>query len=150
MPIAQNTALFSLIGTYYGGDGKSNFGLPNLQARSPLQQGQVSGLSSYVLGQSGGATTITLQQNNLPIHNHAINCVDGPRVGGQLGDPTNSILVKTSGSPANAFNSGGAQNQQLPQNTLAPVGGSQPHNNLMPYLTLNFCIALQGVFPARS
>lgn len=150
MPIAQNTALFSLIGTFYGGDGRSTFALPNLQASSPLQQGQVSGLSSYNLGQSGGAAAVSLQQNNLPIHNHVINCVDGPRVKGQIGDPTNAILVKASGTPANAYNSGGALNQQLPQSTLAPVGGNQPHNNLMPYLTLNFCIALQGVFPTRG
>jgi len=150
LAISQNTALFSLIGTYYGGNGTSTFALPNLQARSPLQQGSGPGLSTYDLGESGGTTTVTLLQNNLPIHNHAINCVDGARLRGQIGDPTNSILVKSSGNPANAYTSGGTLNQQLPQNLLAPVGGNQPHNNLMPYLTLNFCIALQGVFPTRG
>jgi len=147
LPLSQNTALFSLLGTTYGGDGRSNFALPNLQGMSPLQQGQGPGLSLY---ESSGSSTVTLLQNELPVHSHAINCVDGGRLKGQIGDPTNSILVKTSGTPANAYNSGGALNQQMNLNMVAPVGGSQPHNNMMPYLTLNFCIALQGIFPARS
>jgi microcystin-dependent protein len=150
LPLSQNTALFSLLGTTYGGDGRSNFALPNLQGMSPLQQGQGPGLSLYDLGESSGSSTVTLLQNELPVHSHAINCVDGGRLKGQIGDPTNSILVKTSGTPANAYNSGGALNQQMNLNMVAPVGGSQPHNNMMPYLTLNFCIALQGIFPARS
>jgi len=150
--ISQNTALFSLLGTNYGGDGRSTFGLPNLQGSAPMHTGgsQDPGLSFHALGETGGSETVTVLISEYPQHTHSINCVDGGRVGGQLGQPGNAILVKTSGSPANAFTSGGTQNQTLNQNALAPVGGSQPHNNLMPYLTLNFCIALQGIYPPRA
>ena len=87
----------------------------------------------------------------MPPHTHAINCIDGARVAGQSGQPGNAILVKTGGSPANAYTSGTAtQNQTMAANMVAAVGGSQPHNNMMPFLTLNFCIALQGVFPPRG
>jgi len=150
MPISQNTALFSLLGTTYGGDGKSNFALPNLQGNAPMHWGQGPGLSMHDLGETGGSDTVTLLQSEMPSHTHAINCVDGARVGGQSGSPTNATLVKTGGTPTNAYTSGATQNQTMPSNMVAVVGGSQPHNNLMPYLTLNFCIALQGVYPPRT
>jgi microcystin-dependent protein len=150
MSISQNTALFSLLGTTYGGDGKSNFALPNLQGSAPMHPGQGPGLSLHDLGETGGSDTVTLLQSEMPNHAHNINCVDGPRVGGQTGQPSNAILVKTGGTPASAFASGATQNQTMAPSMVAVAGGDQPHNNLMPYLTLNFCIALQGVYPPRS
>lgn len=150
LPLSQNTALFSLLGTTYGGDGKSNFALPNLQGNAPMHWGQGPSLSLHDLGETGGSDTVTLLQTEMPSHTHTINCIDGPRVAGQSGQPGNAVPVKTGGTPANAFTSGATQNQTMATNMVAIVGGSQPHNNLMPYLTLNFCIALQGVYPPRS
>ena len=150
LPISQNTALFSLLGTTYGGDGRSNFGLPNLQGNAPMHPGQGPGLSSHDLGETGGSDTVTLLQSEMPAHTHTINCVDGARLNGQSGVPTNAILVKTGGTPANAYTSGASQNQTMNQSMVVPTAGGLPHNNLMPYLTLNFCIALQGVYPTRS
>jgi microcystin-dependent protein len=150
MSISQNTALFSLLGTTYGGDGRSTFALPNLQGSAPMHPGQAPSLSMHYLGETGGSDWVTLLPPEMPIHAHAINCLDGGRVGGQVGQPGASILVKTGGNPANAYAANSTPNQLLSDRTVTPVGGSQPHRNLMPYLTLNFCIALQGVFPPRS
>jgi microcystin-dependent protein len=150
LAISQNTAVFSLLGTTYGGDGKSNFALPNLQGNAPMNPGQGPGLSLHDLGETGGSGTITLLQSEMPSHTHSINCIDGARVGGQSGLPTNAILVKTGGIPTNAYTSGATQNQTMAQAMVSVAGGNVPHNNMMPYLTLNFCIALQGVFPPRS
>jgi microcystin-dependent protein len=150
--ISQNTALFSLLGTTYGGDGKSTFALPNLQGSAPMQPGQGPGLSLHDLGEVGGSDTVTLLQTELPQHSHSLNA-----------DPGNS----TTGNPANGAYSAGIWNAPpnagsvniynvtapgtaLAPNAIAPNGSSFPHNNLMPYLTLNFCIALQGVFPPRT
>jgi microcystin-dependent protein len=134
----------------YGGDGRTTFALPNLQGSAAMEPGQGPGLSLHDLGETGGSNTVTLLTTEMPSHSHAINCIDGARVAGQTGQPGNAILVKTGGSPASAYTSGAAQNQTMAANMVASVGGNQPHNNLMPYLTLNFCIALQGVFPPRS
>jgi len=150
LPLSQNTALFSLLGTTYGGDGQSNFALPNLQGNAPMHPGQGPGLSLHDLGETGGSDTVSLLESEIPSHTHSINCIDGSRVGGQTGQPANSTLVKTGGIPTNAYTSGVTQNQTMNANMVAPAGGDQPHNNLMPYLTLNFCIAMQGVFPPRS
>ncbi len=150
LPISQNTAVFSLLGTTYGGDGRTTFALPNLQGSAAMEPGQGPGLSLHDLGETGGSNTVTLLTTEMPSHSHAINCIDGARVAGQTGQPGNAILVKTGGSPASAYTSGAAQNQTMAANMVASVGGNQAHNNLMPYLTLNFCIALQGVFPPRS
>ena len=141
LPISQNTALFSLLGTFYGGDGKSTFALPNLQGSVPIHQGQGQGLSEYFLGQQGGSQFVTLIQSEIPIHTHAF---------------FGSEEVVNELSPANFFYGAGetryaapaAITQMAPQE-LAVAGGSLPHNNLMPYLVVNFCIAMQGVFPAR-
>ena len=103
LAISQNTALFSLLGTTYGGDGRSTFGLPNLQGSAPMQQGQGPGLSLHDLGETGGSTNVTLLTTEMPSHAHSINCIDGARVEGQSGQPGNAILVKTGGSPANAY-----------------------------------------------
>ena len=143
LPISQNTALFSLLGTTYGGDGKSNFALPNLQGNAPMQPGQGSGLSLHDLGEMGGSDTVTLIENEIPSHTHTMRA--------SLDDADLSIpqagrsLAKAS---ANLYSPGGGTSP-LAFQALTPAGGSLPHNNLQPYLTLNFCIALQGVFPAR-
>ena len=145
LPISQNTALFSLLGTTYGGDGKSNFALPNMQGRAPMQPGQGPGLSLHDLGEAGGTPAVTLLQTEIPSHNH--------KVMAESQDPADTIIP--SPSTAIARSSGGglyqtSSNVQMSPSTLAAVGGSQPHNNLMPYIALNFCIALQGVYPPRS
>jgi microcystin-dependent protein len=151
LPISQNTALFSLLGTTYGGDGRTNFALPNLQGNAPMFWGQGPGLSLHDLGETGGSANVSLLTSQMPAHTHSINCIDGPRVEGQSGQPGNAVLVKTGGSPANAYSTGApTPNLYMNANMVGPAGGNQPHNNLMPYLTLNFCIAMQGVFPPRS
>jgi microcystin-dependent protein len=145
LPISQNTALFSLLGTTYGGDGKSNFALPNMQGNAPMHPGQGPGLSLHDLGETGGSDTVTLLESEIPQHSHGLSA---------------SNQQGTDQSPINEMFAGGvgginlyaapASITPLANATVAPAGGDQPHNNLMPYLTLNFCIALQGVFPARS
>ena len=144
MPISQNTALFSLLGTTYGGDGKSTFALPNLQGAAPLHPGQGSGLSQYFLGQQGGSETVTLLESEIPSHAHTMRCSIDPA---DVQAPSNARVLARSG-PGFAYSTGAAS-AQLAFQALAPGGGGLPHNNLMPYLTLNFNIALQGVFPAR-
>jgi microcystin-dependent protein len=144
LPISQNTALFSLLGTTYGGDGKSNFALPNMQGNAPMDPGQGPGLSLHDLGETGGSETVTLLESEIPAHTHTsrASVQDGTTriVIGQL--PATGVGVGLYGpAPANA---------QLNPNALVPAGGDQPHNNMQPYLTLNFCIALQGVFPPRG
>lgn len=148
--IGQNTALFSLLGTTYGGDGKSTFALPNLQGSAPLQTGQGPGLSLYDLGQVGGEQDVTLLQTELPIHSHSVQA-------GQIVGNTN---MPTSAIWANAHTGKTPIKMYAPDNITARVqmsptattisGGSLPHNNMPPYLVLNFCIALQGIYPARS
>ncbi len=152
MAISQNTALFSLLGTYYGGDGRSTFALPDLEGSVPIQQGQGPGLSPYFLGQTGGTENVTLLQSEMPSHPHALG---GVASGASLTDPTNNVL----GTPnyVSGTTRGAAQDYTVTAPTTAMgfqalsfVGGGLPHNNMMPYLTLNFCIALQGVFPPRG
>lgn len=145
MPISQNTALFALLGTVYGGDGKSTFALPNLQGSVPMQAGQGQGLSLRDLGEIGGAETVTLLVSEMPFHTHTLLAQADPA---NLQIPTSTAcLTRSSGGNAYSTNVGGIV-AMAPQ-TLAPAGGSLPHNNMQPYLTVNFCIALQGVFPQR-
>ena len=148
MAISQNTALFSLLGTYYGGDGKSNFALPNFQGNAPLNYGQGAGLSQYVLGEVGGEQSVTLLQTEMPSHSHAANAYAG--AGGQNPGPANTWSELTQRGQQAYTPSNSDHNVTMSPNALSVVGGNQPHNNMQPYLTLNFCIALQGVFPARS
>jgi microcystin-dependent protein len=143
MPLSQNTALFSLLGTTYGGDGKSNFALPDLQGRAPMHPGQGPGLSLHDLGESGGSETVTLLESEIPAHSHTLR---------------GSSLISDSPTPAgntlarfpNAYQTSTGGLVSMAAESLAPAGGDQPHNNLMPYLTFYFCIALQGVFPPRT
>ncbi|PWT70440.1 MAG: phage tail protein [Proteobacteria bacterium] len=152
MALSQNTALFSLLGTTYGGDGRSTFALPNLQGSVPMQPGQGAGLSLYDLGEQGGVQYVTLLQSEMPLHTHSAGCVDGARIAPEVGNPANSTLSKGAGTtpPTPYVTPAPTPNGLLNANMVAVAGGSQPHNNMMPYLTLNFCIALQGIYPPRS
>ena len=146
LPLSQNTALFSLLGTTYGGDGKSNFALPDLQGRAPMHPGQGPGLSLHDLGETGGSETVTLLESEMPAHSHAVLAAASP---GNLNAPgPDRGIARSQGGSAYIADTSGLVTM-APQ-ALAPAGGSLPHNNLMPYLTSNFCIALQGVFPPRS
>jgi microcystin-dependent protein len=142
LPLSQNTALFSLLGTTYGGDGKSTFALPDLQGNAPMQPGQGQGLSLRDLGEMSGAESVTLLQTEIPVHTHALSVsnedanntnpgADTPGRGNAIYGPNSSLVA-------------------MDVNALAPAGGGLPHNNMQPYLTLNFCIALQGIFPPRG
>ena len=146
LPLSQNVALFSLLGTTYGGDGKSNFALPNLQGNVPMHPGQGAGLSQRLLGEMGGAETMTLLVSEMPVHTHfgRVSSEDGESF---IPGP-NRILGRSVGGFAYQTQSAGVASM-APQ-ALPPAGGGLPHNNMQPYLTLNFNIALQGVFPPRG
>jgi len=154
MPISQNTALFSLLGTTYGGDGKSTFALPNMQDNAPMQPGQGQGLSLRDLGEMSGAASITLLQSEIPVHTHIAqvstaeansNAANGNVIGAAKYDDGQGTTGQISIFSANTAN----PLVQLAPTELALAGGNLPHNNMQPYLTLNFCIALQGIYPQR-
>jgi microcystin-dependent protein len=141
--IAQNTALFSLLGTNYGGNGQTTFGLPNLQGKAPIHPGQGPGLSLYDLGQTSGSSSITLLQSEIPNHNHSFGAINAI---GDSNNPAGAVPARVIGETPY---SNTAPNTAL-NTTISPSGSNQPHNNMMPYLVVNFCIALQGVFPPRQ
>ena len=145
LPISQNTALFSLLGTFYGGDGKSTFALPNVQASCVVGEGQGPGLSEYFIGQQGGAEFITLLESEMPAHTHGAMVSVTP---GTLGTPNNNTALARSVN--GSIYKTGASNTNMAFQSLSPAGGSLPHNNVMPSLVLNYCIARQGVFPPRQ
>ena len=142
LSISQNTALFSLLGTTYGGDGKSNFALPDLQGRVPMHPGQGPGLSLHDLGEQGGSETVTLLESEIPSHSHALR--------GSPDDADVRIPTAARTLAKSVMYASGAPNTPLADQALAPAGGDQPHNNMMPYLVLNFIIALQGIFPSQN
>jgi microcystin-dependent protein len=144
LPLSQNTALFSLLGTIYGGDGKSNFALPNLQGRAAMHPGQGQGLSLHFEGETGGSETVTLLQTEIPAHTHAVAASQGD---GLETAPAQQLLA--TGVGISQYQTPGPLTNLSPS-AVAPTGGSAPHNNMQPYLTVNFCIALQGVFPPRG
>ena len=146
LPISQNTALFSLLGTTYGGNGTSTFALPNLQGDAPMHHGQGPGLSNHALGEAGGSESVSLLRSEIPAHTHALRA--SPDDADLKAPTSNRSLARSSGGFAYQTSVAGAQG--MAPEALAPAGGDQPHNNMMPYLTLSFCIALQGVFPPRS
>jgi microcystin-dependent protein len=145
LPLSQNTALFSLLGTTYGGNGKSNFALPDLQGRAPMHPGQGPGLSLHDLGETGGSETVSLLESEIPAHSHALRAATQDP--GDVFTPTPATSLGQASLYQTTVNSNLAL---MSGNTLAPAGGDAPHNNLMPYLTFYFCIALQGVFPPRG
>jgi microcystin-dependent protein len=150
LPLSQNTALFSLLGTTYGGNGQTTFALPNLQGSAPLQQGQGPGLSLRDLGETGGEQTVTLLDTEMPAHSHTAASANAAG-GGTLLSPAGNIWANPSTRRATVnMYAAGPGNAPMDAGTLTPAGGSQPHNNMPPYLCLNFCIALQGIFPPRS
>ena len=146
LPISQNTALFSLLGTTYGGDGKSTFALPDLQGNAAMHPGQGQGLSLRDLGEMSGTESVTLLESEIPVHTHAV------RVSAEDGEFKVAGADRIMGRSINAFlyESTGAGAQLMAFQALPPAGGGLAHNNMQPYLTMNFCIALQGVFPPRG
>jgi len=143
LPIPQNTALFSLLGTTYGGDGRSNFALPNMQGNAPMHPGQGPGLSLHDLGETGGSETVTLLESEIPAHAHALSASQADAM-----ERSPAAQLAATGIGLGMYGSGALTS--LHPNTLTPAGGDAPHNNLMPFLTFYFCIALQGVYPPRT
>ncbi len=147
LPIDQNTALFSLIGTTYGGDGRRTMGIPNLQGRAPMHPGRGPGLTARRLGEKVGTETVTLTEAQIPSHSHTARASSG---GAAPGAPTNTSSFARAGG-GNAYHSDNTTNQvDLASETLSTTGDGQAHTNVQPYLTLNFIIALVGTYPSRS
>ena len=144
LSISQNTALFSLLGTTYGGDGTTTFALPDLRSRVPVGQGQGPALSSYVEGQAGGAETVTLTAIQMPGHTHVVKASSSAAGSDQ---PEGRALAR---SASHIYAAKPDTSTVMNADMLGDAGGSQPHDNIQPYLAVNFCIALTGVFPARS
>ena len=150
MSISQNTALFSLIGTYYGGDGKSTFALPNLQGSAPMGYGSGNGLTPRTWGEMGGEYQVTLLQNQLPAHSHGVACIGG---GGSINSPTapaNAVWASDGGRGAPPLYAAAATNVNMNSAALQITGGNLPHPNMQPFLAVYFVIALQGIYPQRN
>ena len=143
LPISQNDALFALVGTIYGGDGQVTFGIPDMRGRVPINQGQGSSLSGYVIGQSAGVESVTLTTAQMPIHSHLVNAASG-------GSRSSSAAGNLLGSGEADIYGHSAANVTLSPNAIGSSGGNQPHDNMPPYLALNFQIALEGIFPPRN
>lgn len=146
LPISQYDTLFALIGTTYGGDGQTTFGLPNLQSRFPVSQGMLAGGGTYTMGQQGGAESVTVLQAQMPAHTHPVACNSAA---GTSADPTGNIFALApnldpySGTPTGAAMKSNAVG-------MSPASGGQPHDNMIPYQTLNYVIAVEGIFPSRN
>lgn len=146
LPVSQNTALFSLIGTTYGGDGRTTTALPDLQGRSPMHPGRGPGLTDRRLGEQGGAEAVTLTESQMPGHAHSLRASPDT---GDLNAPSSNRSIARSGGGF-AYQQSSSNLAALDQASSQDAGGSQAHNNLQPYLTINFIIALVGLFPSRS
>ena len=149
LPISQNTALFSLLGTTYGGDGKSTFALPDLNGRMPMHPGQGQGLSPRFLGEQGGTSSVTLTAAQIPVHTHQLRAATS--AASQVAPGSSTGFAKNAAGQVNHIfsqNVGGMQT--VSPNPVAPAGSGQPHNNRQPYLGMLFCIAMQGEFPPRA
>ena len=144
LPISENDALFTLIGTTYGGDGQSTFALPNLSSRLPVHQGTGSFGTTYTMGETGGAEQVTLTVQQIPVHSHGPLASSAP---GNSGTPTNSVWAK---SPATTLYQAVAPDTSMNVAAVQPTGGSQPHDNMMPFLVISFIISLFGIFPTQS
>jgi microcystin-dependent protein len=155
LPIAQNSALFSLLGTYYGGDGRTNFALPNLQGQVPIHWGTApAGGPAYVVGQTGGSANVTLTVAQMPAHSHQTQ-IGASNQGGTAQDPTNAVpaQINTGTAKSPALGNLGYSNTptgQMAASQVTVTGGSQPHSIMQPYLCVTFIIALQGIYPSRS
>jgi microcystin-dependent protein len=147
LPISQNTALFSLIGTTYGGDGRNTMGLPDLQGRAPMHPGRGPGLTSRRLGEKVGVTTVTLTEAQIPSHSHTARATSGS---GGVPGPSSSTSFSSSGLDSLYHTDTQTNQVDMAMETLSTTGGSQSHDNVQPYLTLNFIIALQGLYPSRG
>lgn len=147
LPLSQNTALFSLLGTTYGGNGKSNFALPDMQGNAPMHPGQGPGLSLHDLGEIGGSQTVSLLESEIPSHPHTMRASADAADNNQ---PAGNMAAKPAGRGNNLYITTNTPLVQMNPNALAPAGGDQPHNNMMPFVTFYFNIALQGVFPPRT
>lgn len=149
LPIRQYTALFSLLGVAFGGNGTSTFGLPNLQGQAAMDAGNGVGLTPRTVGEIGGSPNVTLLQNELPLHTHLLQ---GDTTVGTSKSPSANLLGVAAINPRNPHEVyvPGAATTQMITNNMGPIGGNQPHNNIQPYLVLNFCIALTGIFPSRG
>jgi microcystin-dependent protein len=152
LPINQNTALFSLLGVQFGGNGQTNFALPDLRGRAAIGQGQGPGLSAYTIGSVQGAETVTLTASTVPAHSHSFPAFAAAATtnapAGTL--PAEGQSGGRGGGPVNTYTAAGSTVSLAAGQVVAATGGGAPHNNLQPYLTANWCIALQGVFPARN
>ncbi len=146
MPISQNTALFSLLGTNYGGNGQSTFGLPNLQGRAVMHPGQGQGLNNRVLGEVGGSANVALLASELPSHGHGVVVATTNDAIADRSNATGNVLAK----PVDSSYAAGGNNTAMSAGSTSVSGSSFAHNNMQPYLVMNFCIALQGIFPPRS
>ncbi len=144
IPIAQNTALFSLVGTIYGGNGQNNFALPNFQGSAPMFYQQGPGLSLRDIGETGGSQAVTLQTNQMPLHNHSYTARPTPTT--PQSSPVGAGFARSNSLP---YSPTATASASMGATAVQPNGGDQPHNNMMPYLTMNFIIAMQGVFPQR-
>ena len=145
LPIAQNSALFALLGTQFGGNGTTNFRLPDLRGRVPIHQGQGQGLSSRVMGESAGEEAHTLTTNEMPMHSHAINASSSV---GDHASPAGNVLAQSSTRGTNNYAT--TANATLAPSAVVTSGGGQAHNNMQPYLVVNYAIALTGIFPSRD
>jgi len=153
LSISQNTALFALLGTTYGGNGQTTFALPNLQSRVPIHQGQGPGLSPYVMGQTAGEENHTLISTEMPQHLHQVSPACSAEDANQAAAKNNfpaSPAVSVGGAPVNAYTNAASPNTFMGSTNSSIAGGSQPHNNVQPYLVVSFCIALVGIFPSRN
>ncbi len=145
LSIAQNTALFSLLGTMYGGDGRTTFALPDLRGRVPIHMGEGPGIPARSQGENGGSASVTLTTQNMPAHTHSLNAVSES---GNVGSPQNALLAAT-GSLDPEYRASGTPVPMSAQ-SIGQAGVSQPFNTMPPYLVLNYVIALQGIFPSRN
>ena len=145
LAISQNTALFSLLGTSFGGDGVTTFALPDLRGRAPMHWGQGPGLTNRILGESAGEEAVTLLGTQIPPHNHTVAAVSGP---GNAGSPPGGLWAAS--SSRDSIYSNASPDAQMNPQAIGGGGGSQPHDNMSPYLAVTFIIALEGIYPPRT